>query len=133
MFNTEIVQLCSARSHSNKVGGMLFGEFNNSLIFLVFSLVTSNISSSFEKCFPFISLSPSQILLFDVANISFKFLWYYQIYLLTLPPNINVLCTNKRSRTGSTHYTAYTQCQAHAVTHWHATWLTLWCYERSRS
>ena len=40
MFNTEIVQSYSARSHSTKVGGMVFRESNNSLIFLDFSLLT---------------------------------------------------------------------------------------------
>ena len=64
MFNTEIVQSCSARSHSTKVGGMVFRELNNSLIFLVFPPVALNISSSFEECFPF----------FDGANFSSKYL-----------------------------------------------------------
>ena len=79
-----IVQSCSALSHSTKVGDMVFRELNNSLIFLFFSPVALNISSSFEKCFHS-SLYHHHILIFDVANFGFKLLWYCQIYLPTLP------------------------------------------------
>ena len=37
MFNTEIIESCSARPHSTKVVGMVFRKLNNTLIFLVFS------------------------------------------------------------------------------------------------
>ena len=42
-------------------------------------------------------------LIFDVVNFRFKFSWWYQIYLptLPLPPNRNVLCSNERSLTRS--------------------------------
>ena len=120
MFNTEIVQSCSAFSNYTEVGGIIFRELNKSLIFLVFSHGATNISSSFEKCYPFISLS--SFLIFDASNFSCKFL---------LPPNINVLCSNKRSRTGSTHFTlhgvhAVPRPRNHALTCHVAYSLVLW-------
>ena len=52
---------------------MTLKELNNSLIFLIFSPTESNISIFFEKCFPFISLSPLHILfsMWLIAALSF--------------------------------------------------------------
>ena len=61
MFNTEIVQSCSARSHSTKVGGIVFRELNNSL---VFSVLLPQIFPSYLK----------NVLIFEGGNFSFKYL-----------------------------------------------------------
>ena len=121
MFNTEIVQSCSARSHYTKVGEMVFRELNNSLIFLVFSPVASNISSSYKKSFPFHFSITITFLNSDAANFSLKFLWLCQTYLLTLPAchiiSMFFLATREIVPVVHTtlHWTGYMQCHAHAV------------------
>ena len=72
------VQYCDrsvvfSRSHATEVGGMAPRELNNSLIFLIVFPVASNISGSFEKSFPSISIAITFVM-FDAANFSFKFL-----------------------------------------------------------
>ena len=59
MFNTEIVQSCSACSHSTKVGGIVFRYLNNSLIFLVCSLILPQIFTAHLKNVFHLSLSQS--------------------------------------------------------------------------
>ena len=49
--DTAIVESCSTRSDSIEVGGMVFRELNNRIMFSVFSPVVSNISNSFVRCF----------------------------------------------------------------------------------
>lgn len=69
MFNTVIVQSCSAVSDSVKQPFDILG----------FSPVDSNIFNSFEGCFPFISLSVSHFL-FSMWLIAGSSFWECQLY-----------------------------------------------------
>ena len=72
MIETAIVQSCSVRSNYIEVWGIIFKVLSNSLISLVVASVASNISNSFEKCSPIISVTFT-LFMFGVANCSLKF------------------------------------------------------------
>ena len=69
---------------------MIFKELSNSFIFLIVSPVASNISDSFEKCFPIISPSPTHCL--------------FSMWLIT----VSIFAVVSNIPSDSTHYTAYT-------------------------
>ena len=104
-------------SHAAKVGGMAPRELNNRLIFLVFFPVASDISSSSEKCSPFILSVTIALLIFDVVNSSYSFLW-------SCHPTSMFFVATREVILDRTHYTAYLNICPLPMLH---SFLAVWC------